>query len=49
MIPPSHHIDVFLEGLLAEFSPVVSVVESKFGVMDIGEIMILLLTHPTPD
>lgn len=32
-IPPSHHIDVILEGLTAEYAPAVSVVESKFGLV----------------
>ena len=41
----SNHINVILEGLPAEFAPVAYVVESKFGVMDIDEVEILLLAH----
>lgn len=44
-IPHSHHIDVVLEGLPAEFASVVSVIESKFGCMDLDEVEILLLAH----
>lgn len=42
-IPTSHHIDVILEGLTVEHAPVVSIDESKFGVMDIDEVEILIL------
>ncbi|KAI5440145.1 hypothetical protein KIW84_025479 [Lathyrus oleraceus] len=37
LVPPSHHIDVILEGLPADYASVMFVVESKFGVMDIDE------------
>ncbi|KAI5397587.1 hypothetical protein KIW84_063414 [Lathyrus oleraceus] len=40
-----HHIDIILEGLPYEFALVVSVVESKFGLMDLDEVEILLLAH----
>ncbi|XP_058726500.1 uncharacterized protein LOC131597854 [Vicia villosa] len=44
-IPSSHHIDVILEGLPPEFTHVVFVIESKFDVMDLDEVDILLLAH----
>lgn len=44
-IPHSHYIDVILERLPGEFAHVVFVVESKFGVMDIDEVEILLLAY----
>lgn len=44
-IPSSHHIDVILEGLPSEYASVVSVVESKFGDMDLDEVEILLTAH----
>ncbi|CAL5204705.1 unnamed protein product [Lathyrus oleraceus] len=43
-ISGSHHIGVILEGLPSEFAHVVSIMESKFGVMDL-EVEILLLAH----
>lgn len=45
LLPPSHHIDVILEGLPADYASVMFVVESKFGVMDIDEVEILLVAH----
>ncbi|KAI5421068.1 hypothetical protein KIW84_044779 [Lathyrus oleraceus] len=48
-IPTSHHIDVILEGLTVEHAPVVSIDESKFGVMDIDEVEILILEPPVDD
>lgn len=36
---------MILEGLPSEFAPVVSVTESKFGLMDLDEVEILLLAH----
>ena len=44
-VPLSHHIDVILEGLTLNYALVVSVVESKFGVMDIDGVEILLIAH----
>lgn len=44
-LPVSHHIDVILEGLPSEFALVVSVIERKFGIMDIDEVEILLVSH----
>ena len=44
-VPLSHHIDVILEGLPSDYASVVSVVESKFSVMDIDEVEILLIAH----
>lgn len=44
-IPCSHHIDIILEGLPSEFTPVISFIESKFGLMDLDEVEILLLAH----
>lgn len=44
-IPSSHHIDVILEGLPSDFAPVVYVIESKFGLMDLDEVEIMLLAH----
>src|SRR4051812_9224006 len=44
-LPVAHHIDIILEGLPSEFTPVVSVVESKFGIMDLDEVEILLVAH----
>lgn len=38
LIPASHHIDVILEGLPVDFSPIVSIVESKSGLMDLDEV-----------
>lgn len=34
LISTSHHIDVILEGLHADYTPIVFVVESNFGVMN---------------
>lgn len=44
-IPCSHHIDVFLEGLFVDYTSVVLVIESKFGLMGLDEVEILLLAH----
>lgn len=41
----THHIDVILKGLPSEYASIVSVVESKFGEMDLDEVEILLLAH----
>ncbi|KAI5409808.1 hypothetical protein KIW84_055311 [Lathyrus oleraceus] len=37
LVPTSHHINVILEGFPTNFAPAVSVVESKFGLMDLDE------------
>lgn len=34
----SHHIVVILEGLTSEFVHVVSIIERKFGLMDLDEV-----------
>lgn len=44
-VPVTHHIDVILEDLPSEYASVVSVVESKFGDMDLDEVEILLIAH----
>lgn len=44
-IPTFHHSDMILEGLIIKYAPVVSVVETKFGFMDIDEVKTLLLVH----
>jgi len=44
-VPINHHIDVILEGLPSDFAPVVSVIESKFDVMDLDKVEVLLLAH----
>lgn len=41
----THYINVILESLQSEFAPVVSVIERKFGPMDLDEVKILLLAH----
>jgi len=46
-VPVNQHLDVILEGLPQDFSPVISVVESKFDVIDIDEVESLLLAHET--
>lgn len=38
LVPTSHHINVILEGFPTDFAPAVSVVESKFGLMDLDEV-----------
>ncbi|KAK2354410.1 putative mitochondrial protein [Trifolium repens] len=44
-IPASHHIDVILEGLPSDYAPVVSVIESRFDLLDLDEVEVLLLAH----
>ena len=44
-LPCSHHIDMILEGLSSDYAPVVSVIESKSGIMDLDEVEILLVAH----
>ena len=39
------HLDAFLEGLPKEYSPVISMIESKFEPLSIGEVEVLLLAH----
>jgi len=46
-IPMNQHLDVILEGLPQEYSPVISDVESKFEVIDIDEVESLLIAHET--
>lgn len=41
----SHHIDVILEGFPSKFALVMSVIDSKFGLMDLHEVEIILLAH----
>lgn len=43
--PLSHHVDVIFEGLPSDFSLVMSIIESKFGLMDLDEVEVLLLAH----
>lgn len=43
-VPSTHHVDVILEGLPSEYASVASVVESKFGEMDLDEVEILSCT-----
>ncbi|CAJ2662267.1 unnamed protein product [Trifolium pratense] len=45
VIPIAHHIDVILEGLPSDFAPVVSVIESRFDLLDLDEVEVLLLAH----
>ncbi|MCI16016.1 retrovirus-related Pol polyprotein from transposon TNT 1-94, partial [Trifolium medium] len=44
-IPVSHHIDVILEGLPSDYAPVVSVIESRFDILDLDEVEVLLMAH----
>ncbi|MCI49178.1 hypothetical protein A2U01_0070421, partial [Trifolium medium] len=44
-LPVPHHIDVTLEGLPSEYSPVVSAIESRFDILDLDEVEVLLLAH----
>ncbi|MCI26172.1 retrovirus-related Pol polyprotein from transposon TNT 1-94, partial [Trifolium medium] len=44
-LPVNHHIDVILEGLPSEYSPVVSAIESRFDLLDLDEVEVLLLAH----
>ena len=44
-VPMNQHIDVILEGLPQDYAHVVSVIESKFELMDIDEVEALLLAH----
>ena len=46
-VPITQHLDVILEGLPQEYSPVISVVESKFDTIDIDEVESLLIAHET--
>lgn len=46
-IPVNQHLDVILEGLPHGYSPVISIVESKFDVIDIDEVESLLIAHET--
>lgn len=46
-VPVNQHLDVILEGLPQDFSPVIFVVESKFDVIDVDEVESLLLAHET--
>lgn len=45
IIPATYHIYVILEGLPSEFVSVVSVIERKFGLMNLDEVEILLIAH----
>jgi hypothetical protein len=45
VIPVSHHIDVILEGLPSDYAPVVSVIESRFDLLDLNEVEVLLIAH----
>jgi hypothetical protein len=44
-IPVSHHIDVILEGLPFDYALVVSVIESRFDLLDLDEVEVLLIAH----
>ncbi|MCI68376.1 hypothetical protein A2U01_0089637, partial [Trifolium medium] len=44
-LPVNHHIDVILEGLPSEYSPVVSAIESRFDFLNLDEVEVLLLAH----
>ena len=46
-ILPREHLDVVLDGLLEEYIPVISVIESKSKPLSIGEVKALLLSHET--
>lgn len=46
-VPITQHLDVILEGLPQEYSPVISVVESKFDTIDIDEVESPLIAHET--
>lgn len=41
----SHHIDVILEWLPSDYALVICVIKSKFGVIDLDEVKIILLAH----
>lgn len=41
----SHHIDVILESFPSEFAHVVSLIQSKFSIMDLDEVEIMLVAH----
>ncbi|MCH93743.1 retrovirus-related Pol polyprotein from transposon TNT 1-94, partial [Trifolium medium] len=44
-IPIPHHIDVILEGLPSDYAPVISVIESRFDILDLDEVEVLLMAH----
>ena len=44
-ILPREHLDAVLEGLLEEYGLVISMIESKFEPLLIGEVEALLLAH----
>jgi histone deacetylase 1/2 len=44
-IPVQHHIDVILEGLPSDYAPVISVIESRFDLLDLDEVEVLLIAH----
>jgi histone deacetylase 1/2 len=44
-LPLNQHLDVILEGLPTEFNTVISVIESKFDIIEMNEVEALLLAH----
>ncbi|GAU31266.1 hypothetical protein TSUD_153410 [Trifolium subterraneum] len=44
-LPLNQHLDVILEGLPTEFNTVISVIESKFDIIEMNEVKALLLAH----
>ncbi|CAJ2642534.1 unnamed protein product [Trifolium pratense] len=44
-LPLNQHLDVILEGLPTDFNSVISVIESKFDIIDMNEVEALLLAH----
>lgn len=47
LVPLNQYINIILEGLTQYYSPVISVIESRFGTMDLQEVEALLLVHET--
>lgn len=43
--PYCHHIYLILKGIPFDYAPIVFVIESQFGVMDLDEVEVLFLAH----
>lgn len=49
LVPSQQHIDVFLEGLPEDYGHVISIIESKFEMMQLEEVEALLHAHEMHD
>jgi hypothetical protein len=45
LVPINHHIDVLLEDFPLDYGPAVSVIHSKFDIMYLDEVEVIILSH----